>query len=125
FAVGPNSTLAQLRDHDQYVSDLLPAASSYAAATTLIATDVEAQGSYRLAQYYLPGYAVAAVGRDRHGNAGEMYATAGPLPEYTLAGFDRVHALALPQRAALLILDDAGLRSIGDRSRLDTVRFGT
>jgi hypothetical protein len=125
FAVGPDSAMAQLRDRDQYVSDLLPVASSYAASTTLLATDVEAQGSYRLAQYYLQGYAVAAIGRDRHGKAGEMYATTGPLPEYTLAGFDRVHALAFPQRTAMLILDEAVLRAVGDRSRLETVKFGS
>lgn len=125
FAVPRDSTLAQLRDRDQYVSDLLTAAAPYPAATTLLATDAEAQGSYRLAQYYLPGYFVVALGRDRRGDAGEMYATAGPLPEYSLAGFDHVHPLAIPTGSEMLILDEAPLRSIGDRSRLHTVGFGS
>jgi hypothetical protein len=124
FAVPRGSTLAQLRDRDQYVSDLLSFVSVYPAASTLLLTDVEAQGSYRLAQYYLPSYAVASLGRDGHGHAGEMFATAGPLPEYTLAGFDHVHSLALPQRQQVLILDEAALRDIGDRRRLQTLKFG-
>jgi hypothetical protein len=77
-----------------------------------------------LAQYYLPGYAAVAVGRDSHGRAGEMFADHGGAPEYDLARFSESGPLRLPAMTQALVIDQRVVDSVADRSRLHEVKLG-
>ena len=131
FAVPAGGMRDQVAQHDIYVSTLLSMVQRYDPASTVLITSAEADGSYRLAQYYLAQYPVIAVGRDRQGRAGEMFAAGAEgrwhptAPEYDLARFERAHPLALPAAArTVVILDRGALDLVGDRGTASPVLFG-
>ena len=121
FFALPSHGLGTLpRERDAHVSRVLATVQRYPAGT-LVITDPEAPSSYRTAMYYLRAYDVVAVGRDRHGRAGEMFSNDGGAPEYDLARFDRTGPLRLRPRPMALILDSQVLKSIGDPDLVDSV----
>jgi hypothetical protein len=125
FALPAGGMRDQVAQHDMYTTALLDTVHRFDPNSTVLVTDADAEGSYRLAQYYLPEYAVVAVGRDRREHAGEMFSTRGPAPEYDLARFDRTGPISFPAGTrTVLVLDRAALDVTGDRSRLDAVAFG-
>jgi len=131
FAIPAGGMRDQVTQHDAYVSTLLGMVRRYDPATTVLITGAEADGSYRLVQYYLPEYPVVAVGRDRQGRAGEMFAAGAEgrwrptAPEYDLARFDRAHPLTLPASTrTLVVLDREAIDLVGDRGTASPVLFG-
>lgn len=131
FAIPAGGMRDQVVQHDAYVATLLATVRHYDPATTTLVTSAEADGSYRLAQYYLGDYPVIAVGRDRRGRAGEMFAVGGgqrwhpSAPEYDLGRFDRAGSLALPpQTETILVLDRAAIDLVGDRGAATVMLFG-
>ena len=125
FAMPQDGLRDQLAQRDVYVANLLSTVRGYDPATTVLVTSAEANGSYRLAQYYLPAYTVIAVGTDKHHHAGEMFATDGSAPEYDLARFDRAGALRFPAGTrTVLVLDRDAANLFGDRTRLSPLAYG-
>ncbi|MFN2463484.1 MAG: glycosyltransferase family 39 protein [Candidatus Dormibacteria bacterium] len=128
FALPAGGMRDQVASHDAYVTRLLAAVQRHDPSTTVLLTSAEADGSYRLAQYYLPAYAVIAIGRDNRKKAGEMFATgeASPTaPEYDLNRFDHAGELRLPaETRTVLVLDGGALALLGNRSRATAERFG-
>ncbi|HEV1997047.1 MAG TPA: glycosyltransferase family 39 protein [Candidatus Dormibacteraeota bacterium] len=125
FALPQDGLLDQLTRHDTYAGALVAAIHTYDPATTVLLTSAEANGSYRLAQYYLAGYPVVAVGKDKHKHAGEMFSTDGRAPEYDLSRFDHTGRLSLPESTRTVIVLDADAAAlVGDRGLLTPVLFG-
>ena len=125
FALPQEGLHDQLVQHDTYVGSLVATVRTFDPATTVLVTSAEANGSYRLAQYYLPSYSVIAVGRDKQKHAGEMFATAGGAPEYDLGRFDHAAPFHLPSTArTVVVLDGAAAGLTGDRGQLTTLLFG-
>jgi hypothetical protein len=124
FAVPENSLAAQVRARDEHAAAMIAAVRWFDPATTVLITDPEGPASYRTAMYYLPEYDVIALGRDSHDRAGEMFSNRAGAPEYALARFDRTGPLRLPVDRVAVILDQAVLRSIGDRLWLETSTYG-
>ena len=131
FALPVGGMLDQLTQRDAYAGSMLAAVRRYDPASTLLVTSAEADGSYRLAQYYLPQYRVVALGRDRRLHAGEMFAVGGApgwrgtVPEYDLARFEHAGNLTVPAATrTVLILDAGAINLVGDRSMATLVPFG-
>jgi Dolichyl-phosphate-mannose-protein mannosyltransferase len=125
FALPQDGLHDQLLQHDAYVRAVVATVRAYDPATTVLLTSAEANGSYRLAQFYLPGYPVIAVGRDRHQHAGEIFSTAGGAPEYDLARFDRAGHFSLPVTTrTVVVLDRDAAALVGDRGLLSPLLFG-
>jgi hypothetical protein len=125
FALPAGGMRDQVVEHDRYAGSLITAVREYDPSSTVLLTSAEAQGSYRLAQYYLGSYPVVALGTDRRSHAGEMFSTRGPAPEYDLARFDRAGTVAFPAGTrTVLVLDQGALDLVGDRSRVSTLKFG-
>ena len=131
FALPPGGMRDQVVQHDANVATLLEMVRRYDPATTLLVTSAEADGSYRLAQYYLSDYPVVALGRDRRHDAGEMFALPGSrgwqptAPEYDLGRFDRAGSVRTPKAATtILFLDRGAIDLVGDRSDASVVLYG-
>jgi hypothetical protein len=125
FALPTGGMRDQVVQHDTYTTAVLATVQRFDPNSTVLLTDADAEGSYRMAQYYLPAYPVVAVGRDRREHAGEMFSTRGPAPEYDLARFDRTGPISFPAGTrTVLVLDRAALDVTGDRSGLGAVPFG-
>jgi hypothetical protein len=125
FFLPANSLAEQVRARDEHVAAMTAAVHWFDSSTTVLITDPEGPSSYRTAMYYLPEYDVIAVGRDPHGRAGEMFSNHLGAPEYDITRFDHAGPLHLPSRDLALILDDAVLRSVGDRLWLETSTYGS
>ncbi|MFN2465540.1 MAG: hypothetical protein ABR598_04670 [Candidatus Dormibacteria bacterium] len=125
FALPAGGLRDQVVQNDRYDADVISVVRRFDPATTVLVTDADAQGSYRLAQYYLADYPVVALGLDRREHAGEMFSTRGPAPQYDLARFDHAGAPVFPRDTrTVLVLDSATLRLMGDSSQLGAVPFG-
>ena len=125
FALPQGGLHDQLVQHDAYVQSLISTIRGYDPATTVLLTSAEANGSYRLAQFYLPAYPVIALGKDQHKHAGEMFSTTGAAPEYDLARFTHAGTLVLPAGArTVVVLDRDAAAMIGDRGLLNPVLYG-
>ncbi|HEY8739249.1 MAG TPA: hypothetical protein VIN56_01480, partial [Candidatus Dormibacteraeota bacterium] len=125
FALPAGGMRDQVVKHDAYVATVITTVQRFDPGSTVLVTEAEAQGSYRLAQYYLAEYPVFAVGRDQHEHAGAMFSTRGSAPEYDLARFDRTGPIAFPAGTrTVLVLDEAALTFVGDRGRLSAVSYG-
>jgi hypothetical protein len=125
FALPRDGLRDQLTDHDARLQALVSVVRAGDPRSTVLVTGAEASGSYRFAQYYLPEYAVIALGRDRAHRAGELFATDGTAPEYDLARFRQAGAPVLPPGTrTVLVLDREAAQLIGDFGRLSPVMYG-
>jgi hypothetical protein len=125
FALPADGLRAQLVQHDDYTTSVISTVRTFDPATTALVASAEANGSYRMAQFYLPDYPLVALGRDRHKHAGEMFSTTGSAPEYDLARFDRAGRLVLPAGVRqVVVLDRDAANLVGDRRLLDPLVFG-
>jgi hypothetical protein len=121
FVSPQQSFAAQVGNRDRHVEALLATVRGFAPDRVTLLSDPEGPGSYRLASYYLPGYVSVAVGRDRAGRAGELFANDGGAPEYDLHRFERVGPLRLPERSQALVLDPAVHDLIADPGWMEPV----
>ena len=125
FLAPHDSLAAQVAERDRYGEALVAMVSAYDPSTTVLVTEAEAQGSYRMAEYYLPAFTTIALGTDVKERAGEMFSTAGGAPEYDLARFRQAGPVDFPSGARqVLVLDPVVLGIVGDRGRLTAHRFG-
>jgi len=108
-----------IRRHDREVATVLATVRALPPGRTVVLTDPASDGSYRLGLYSLRPYRVLAVGQDRRGVTGELFASDGSAPEYDLRRFDRAGPLRLPSRGDLVALDGAVLRVVGDPAAFD------
>jgi hypothetical protein len=125
YALPAGGMRDQVVQHDAYVAGLRAFVDGYDPATTVLVTSAEANGSYRLAEYYLGRFPVVALGKDQRQHAGEMFSTAGGAPEYDLARFKRAAPVRLPGKPrVLLVLDPGALRLVGDQGDAAAEVFG-
>ncbi len=121
FLLPPQVSLAgQLRRHDRWVDAMTATVRQFDQEHTVVVADGEAVGSYRTAQLYLPEYHRLGVGRDRLGDAGELF---GDL--YEPDHMARTGPLSVPAGTDTYVFVDRSVveQLVADPERLRVIRL--
>jgi hypothetical protein len=99
-----------LKRNDAHWQELVSFVHRFDPETALVLAVPDGAGSYRQLSYYLPEYYVYGLGRDRHGNFGQLMMARGGRETYTLDGLQTAtRILPIPSKVQRLIIPDPGI----------------